>query len=260
MENPGYITGYTTEEINRDTELHPTKGNLQTKPSGNLLSFSLKEKNEKDEKLFKCKYIDYKDLLKNRNRNFKDRVLMMNDIDDFHGLLANVYYDNILILNSEIGKQFGGLGNRDEDDTNWKNGSFVIWNYNCIVDDEQDKGKQNQDEQRLNEVQENLRSGKGPGNLHTILQGQQQNQQPKNQEQKNRKQMRTITNQIKILNTQIQEAINKTQDSQIKNSITEKTRLIGENVDSLISILTGIQSKYILPNIIQDPKIPDEKN
>ena len=71
--------------------------------------------------------------------------------------------------------------------------------------------------------------------------------------------MRTITTQIKTLNTQIQEAINKTQDSQIKNSITEKTRLIAENVDKLISILTGIQSKYILPNIIQDPKIPDEE-
>lgn len=232
MEKPRYITGYTTEEINRDTELNLLKITMRdTKASGILLSFSLKKKNEKDEKSFKCKYIDYKDLLKNRNRNFKDRVLMMNDIDDFHGLLANVYYDNILILNSEIGKQFGGLGNRDEDDTNWENGSFVIWNYDCIVDDEQDKGKQNQ----------------------------QQNQQPKNQEQKNNKQMRTITTQIKTLNTQIQEAINKTQDSQIKNSITEKTRLIAENVDKLISILTGIQSKYILPNIIQDPKIPDEE-
>ena len=183
---------------------------------------------------------------------------MMNDINDFDGLLANVYYDNILILNSEIGKQFGGLGNRDEDDTNWDGGSFVVWNYNCIVDDEQDKGKQNR-KQPLNEVQENLRGGKGPGNLHTILQGQQQNQQPKNQEQKNNKQMRTITNQIKILNTQIQEAINQFQDSQIKNSITENTRLIAENVDKLISILARIQTKYILPNIIQDPKIPEEE-
>lgn len=73
---------------------------------------------------------------------------------------------------------------------------------------------------------------------------QQKNQQ-KNQDQKNSEQMINITNQIKTLNTQIQEAINKTQDSQIKNSITENTRLINEKVDKLISILTRSQNKYI---------------
>ena len=57
--------------------------------------------------------------------------------------------------------------------------------------------------------------------------------------------MRSITNQIKNLNTQIQEAINQFQDGQIKNSITEKTKLIDKNVNELISILTWIQNKYI---------------
>ena len=267
MEKPKHITGYTTEKINRDTELYPTKGRLKTKPSGNLLSFSIEKKN-KDEKPFKCKYIDYKDFIKQKYGNFTDHVLMMEDGDDFDRLLAKVYNGDILYSYSysysKLKERFGGLGNRDEYDEDWDGGSFVIWNYNCIEEDEQDKGKQNQQQenqkqQPLNEVKENLRGGKSQGNSHTILQGQQQNQQPKNQEQKNRKQMISITNQIKTLNTQIQEAINKTQDSQIKNSITEKTRLIGENVDSLISILTGIQSNYILPNIIQDLKIPDEK-
>ena len=253
MEKPEYITGYTTEKIDRNKELKLQRGTIKnTKPSGNLLSFSIEKKNEEDEKPFKCKYIDYKEFIKKKSGNYTDHVLMMDDGYDFDRLLAKVYNDDILYLNSKLEERFGGLGNWDEYDEEWDGGSFVIWNYNCIVDDEQDKGKQNQQQNRkqqpLNEVQENLRGGKSQGNLH--------NQQ---QEQKNTKQMRNIANKIKNLNIQIQEAINKTQDSQIKNSITEKTRLIGENVGSLISILTRIQSKYMLPNIIQDPKIPDEK-
>lgn len=261
-EKPRYITGYTTEKIDKNKELKLQTGRIKnTKPSGNLLSFSIKKKKEEDEKPFKCKYIDYKDFIKKKSGNFTDHVLMMEDGYDFDRLLAKVYNEDTLYLYSysKLKERFGGLGNWDEYDEEWDGGSFVIWNYNCIADDEQDKGKQNQDEQPLNGVQENLRGGKSQGNLHTIPQGQQQNQQPENQEQKNSKQMKNITNQIKTLNTQIQKAINKTQDNQIKNSITENTRLIAENVDKLISILTRIQSKYILPNIIQDPKIPDEE-
>ena len=45
MEKPRYITGYTTEEINRNTKLKLQKITMRdTKASGILLSFSLKKK------------------------------------------------------------------------------------------------------------------------------------------------------------------------------------------------------------------------
>ena len=164
MANPQYITGYTTEKIDRNTKLQFHKINMRdTKPSGILLSFSIKEKNEKNEKPFNCKYIDYKDFIEQKYGNFTDHVLMMENGYDFGKLLANVYNDDISYLNSNLKKQFGGLGNKDEEDEEWDRGSFVIWNYDCIV----------------NKVQENVRGGKSQGNLHTILQGQQQNQEQK---------------------------------------------------------------------------------
>tara|TARA_E500000178_G_scaffold346114_1_gene397227 strand:+ start:784 stop:1899 length:1116 start_codon:yes stop_codon:yes gene_type:complete len=279
MEKPEYITGYTntdSKEIDKKKDLEVMNNPYFTKPLGDLLWCSLEEtgwidfiKNGSFPKdgsfpirkyMIKvtCKYIDYENLKKNKNGIFKDHVLMMKNTEELNDFMktfpdysytSTIYSGRKLINYTKLKNEFGGIGCRDYIES-WSIASFAIWNYDCIVDDEQDKGKQNQQQQNrkqqpLNEVQENLRGDKGQGNLHTILQGQQQNQQPQNQEQKNSKQMRNITDKIKNLNTQIQEAINKTQDSQIKNSITEKTGLIGENVDSLISILTRIQNKYI---------------
>lgn len=308
MENLGYITGYTntdSKEIDKRKDLKVMNNPYFTKPLGDLLWCSLQETGWinyiKDGSFpirkymikVTCKCIDYENLKKERNGNFRDYVLMMKDtkeLNDFmvtfpdYSYTSTIYPGRKLINYTKLQTIFGGIGCRDYIES-WDIPSFAIWNYHCIVEEEliqnnQQKSlnqQQNQKKtlnqqmiyQKIKQIEKNVDQRIIKMNIEycnndedqilqlindreqlnqKIKEGKyslEQSNQQKNQDQKNSKQMRSITNQIKTLNTQIQEAINKTQDSQIKNSIREKTILVREKVNELISILTRIQNKYI---------------